>query len=260
MRAVYYNGPSDSRKSIKNFTKPDPTPSPMRPALPRDPGLDRLLADPELGSTPKAIAVALVRNWAWYKDRCWPSDRSIAARIGRSVGHVQRCLRALESRGWIARERAPDLPTGRRIWLVWRTTESPPGPSPTPAPAAAPQAADDAPRPAAETRPTPAPSPPQPVAETRVPSPPSTPLPPAAARPAPQPATNRPDRKTGLGVAELTQVVAQTGDPILAAELARRLAPPPRPETPPETWATDDLLARLPGRHDLTFAAIGCLL
>jgi len=94
------------------------------------------------------------------------------------------------------------------------------------------------------------------MAETRAPSFPATPPPsPAADRPAPEPAPGRPRRKSGLDVAELTQVVARTGDPILAAELARRLAPPPRPETPPETWATADLLARLPGRHDLTFAA-----
>ena len=34
-------------------------------ALPRDTGLDRLLADPNLGSTAKNIATVLVKHWAW---------------------------------------------------------------------------------------------------------------------------------------------------------------------------------------------------
>ena len=42
-----------------------------------------------------------------------------------------------------------------------------------------------------------------------------------------------------------------TADPILAAELARRTAPPPPPEPPPGTLPTAELLALLPGRHDL---------
>jgi hypothetical protein len=89
-------------------------------ALPGDPGLDRLLADPNLGSTAKTIATALVKNWAWSKPSCWPSDRTIAAKVGKSQGHVQRCLRQLEDAGWIERERTDEIPTGRRIWLAWR--------------------------------------------------------------------------------------------------------------------------------------------
>src|SRR4051794_26426392 len=77
-----------------------------------DPGLDRLLADPGLGSTAKTVAVALARHWAWSKDHCWPSDRTIASRVGRSVGHVQRCLRQLEAAGWVERERTDDVPNG----------------------------------------------------------------------------------------------------------------------------------------------------
>jgi hypothetical protein len=89
-------------------------------ALPRDPGLDRLLADPSLGSTAKTIATVLVKLWAWVKDPCWPSDRPLAAKVGKSQGYVQRCLRQLEDAGWIHRQRTDEVPTGRLIWLAWR--------------------------------------------------------------------------------------------------------------------------------------------
>src|SRR4051794_8180140 len=95
-----------------------------------DPGLDRLLADPGLGSTAKTVAVALARHWAWSKDHCWPADRTIAAHVGRSVGHVQRCLRQLEAAGWVDRERTDDVPNGRRLWLNWRRAGAQPGPAP----------------------------------------------------------------------------------------------------------------------------------
>jgi hypothetical protein len=45
--------------------------------------------------------------------------------------------------------------------------------------------------------------------------------------------------------------VGETADPILAAELARRTAPPAPPEPPPQTLSTAELLATLPGRYDL---------
>lgn len=89
-------------------------------ALPRDPGLDRLLADPDLGSTAKTIATVLVKHWAWVKPSCWPSDRTIAAKVGKSQGHVQRCLRQLEDAGYIHRQHTDEVPTGRLIWLTWR--------------------------------------------------------------------------------------------------------------------------------------------
>ena len=92
-------------------------------ALPRDEGLDRLLADPRLGSTAKTIATALVKHWAWSKPDCWPSDRTIAAKVGKSPGHVQRCMRQLEAAGYIVRERTDEVRTGRRIWLAWRCTD-----------------------------------------------------------------------------------------------------------------------------------------
>src|SRR5258707_94315 len=73
-----------------------PRTGPWGVALPHDPGLNAILADPGLGATAKLIVVALVKNWAWVKDHAWPSDETIAARIGKSSGHVQRCLRELE--------------------------------------------------------------------------------------------------------------------------------------------------------------------
>src|SRR5512135_630047 len=103
--------------------------------LPRDPGLDRLLADPDLGSTAKTIAIALVKHWAWFKDSCWPSDRTIAGKVGKSQGHVERCLRQLEDAGWIERERTDEVPTGRRIWLAWRRPTAGAGAQGSPAPA-----------------------------------------------------------------------------------------------------------------------------
>src|SRR5262249_17893250 len=59
----------------------------------------------------------------------------------------------------------------------------------------------------------------------------------------------------GLTLAELVRVVGETADPILAAELARRTAPPSPAEPLPRDLPTTELLARLPGRHDLIAAA-----
>jgi hypothetical protein len=104
-------------------------------ALPSDPGLDSLLADPRLGSTAKAIALVLVKNWAWYKPSCYPSDKTIARKVGKSPGHVQRCLRQLEAAGYVAREHTAEVPSGRRIWLLWRCPDGGRGARPAPAPA-----------------------------------------------------------------------------------------------------------------------------
>ena len=93
-------------------------------ALPNDPGLDQVLADVQLGSTAKTIALALVRHWAWYKPSCFPSDRTIAEKIGKSPGHVQRCLKQLEDAGWIRREKTTRVRSGRLIWLLWRVSET----------------------------------------------------------------------------------------------------------------------------------------
>src|SRR5512135_2057533 len=104
-------------------------------ALPNDPGLDAILADPNLSSTAKALVTVMVRNWAWYKDHCWPSDATLAKKVGKSIGHVQRCLRELERAGRIERERTDAVPNGRWIWLLWRCTGPRAGARRDPAPA-----------------------------------------------------------------------------------------------------------------------------
>ena len=87
-------------------------------ALPHDPGLDAILADPRLSSSAKLIVLAMVKIWAWYKDHCWPSDATLAAATGLSPGHVGRCLKELEAAGIIKRTRTR---YSRTIWLCWRT-------------------------------------------------------------------------------------------------------------------------------------------
>jgi hypothetical protein len=124
-------------------TSPATTPRTARcvAALPNDPGLDDILADPNLSSTAKALIAVMVRNWAWVKDHCWPSDATLAARVGMSVGHVQRCLRELERAGRIRRERTAAVPNGRRIWLLWRCPGDRAGARRDPAPARTPSTA-----------------------------------------------------------------------------------------------------------------------
>ena len=108
--------------STTRATTPAATPRTGRgvAALPHDPGLDAILADPGLSSTAKALVTVMIRNWAWSKDHCWPSDATLAKKVGKSVGHVQRCLRELERAGRIEREHTDAVPNGRRIWLLWR--------------------------------------------------------------------------------------------------------------------------------------------
>ena len=60
-------------------------------------------------------------------------------------------------------------------------------------------------------------------------------------------------KKLGLDLAELAKVAGD--DPILAAELARRTAPPAPPEPPPQMLPTVELFELLPGRHDLIMIA-----
>ena len=91
-----------------------------------DPGIDVIIADPNLTAAAKLVAVTLIRQWAWFKDSCFPSDQTIAAKIGMSPGHVQRCLGELEQAGYIRRERTPRC---RIIWLLWRLDDSAPTPT-----------------------------------------------------------------------------------------------------------------------------------
>jgi hypothetical protein len=86
-----------------------------------------LVADPRLSPTDVRVASALM-FWTRGKDHCWPSDRSIGARVGRAPGTVQRSLRRLESAGWIRRERTDANRTGRLIVLAWRRAGAQPLP------------------------------------------------------------------------------------------------------------------------------------
>ena len=65
----------------------------------------------------RLILIALVRGFAWFASSCYPSDQTIARKIGMSVGHVGRCLKELEAAGYIRRTHTR---TGRVIWLCWR--------------------------------------------------------------------------------------------------------------------------------------------
>jgi hypothetical protein len=97
-------------------------------ALPHD-----LAADPRLSPTDVRVLLALL-YFAKAKPDCWPGDRSIAARIGRSIGTVQRCLRKLEALGLVERRPAHN-PTGRTLVLRWRATPDAPVSDPPAAPA-----------------------------------------------------------------------------------------------------------------------------
>jgi hypothetical protein len=83
-------------------------------ALPHD-----IAADPRLSPTDVRVLLALL-FWARSKADCWPSDRSIGLRVGRSVRTVQRVLGRLESLGLVGRSPDPGNPTGRRIVLRHR--------------------------------------------------------------------------------------------------------------------------------------------
>lgn len=108
--------------------KPEPTRRPFA-SVPHD-----VAADPRLTPTDVAVLVALL-FWARSKDHCWPSDRSIGLRIGRSARTVQRRLRHLETVGLVERIETAENRTGRILRLVWRAEASAPVPGPVLEPA-----------------------------------------------------------------------------------------------------------------------------
>jgi hypothetical protein len=104
--------------------------------------LDHSIAgDPDVSPLGKAVLLALL-FWAREKAECWPSDRSIGARVGRSVGTVQRTLRQLETLGLVIRERCDRNRTGRLIRLPWRSAGATP-PTPRAREVATPKARDE---------------------------------------------------------------------------------------------------------------------
>ena len=111
MHAVHSTRPPDP-------CKPVPARRPFA-SLPHD-----VAADPRLTPTDLAVLVALT-YWARAKDHCWPSDRSIGLRIGRSIPTVQRRLRHLETVGLVERVETTTNRTGRIIRLAWKSAPAP---------------------------------------------------------------------------------------------------------------------------------------
>src|SRR5918998_2853089 len=86
-----------------------------------------IAADPRLTPVDVRVVTALL-FWARDKAAAWPCDRSIAARVGRSVSTVQRALRRLQALGLVQRDRVPQSDanrTGRVLRLRWRGDRTP---------------------------------------------------------------------------------------------------------------------------------------
>jgi DNA-binding MarR family transcriptional regulator len=117
---------------VRTWTLPDGShtafyhPGRPEPGTPVGNWLDRLVADPLLGPTARAVASDLFDYREDGGDTCCPSDAQIGKDVGKSVGHVQRCLKDLEDSGWIVREKTDEEKAGRRIRL---TTPPPAGQS-----------------------------------------------------------------------------------------------------------------------------------
>jgi DNA-binding Lrp family transcriptional regulator len=204
-----------------------------------------LVADPRLTPTDVRVASALM-FWARSKAECWPSDRTIGKRVGRSPGTVQRSLRRLEAAGWIRREKTGANRTGRLIVLAWRRAGARPLPAPMIGPPAAPARDEgtvivkgDAPKEPAtkipgrsRPKPTPAPATAAPIAPAR-----------------PQPGSRRPGPIDGATLAAW----AESDDPVLRAHARGRLGldRPPAPPPKPAPASTAEMLARI--REDPRF-------
>ncbi len=97
--------------------EPGPCKPPPFAQLPHD-----IAADPRLTPVDVRVVAALL-FWARDKAACWPCDRSVAARVGRSVSTVQRALRRLQALGLVHRDKVPQTDanrTGRILRLQWR--------------------------------------------------------------------------------------------------------------------------------------------
>src|SRR4051794_37770947 len=81
-----------------------------------------IAADPRLTPVDVRVVAALL-FWARDKASAWPSDASIAKRVGRAVATIQRSLRRLQALGFVLREKVEPSDrnrTGRVIRLMWR--------------------------------------------------------------------------------------------------------------------------------------------
>jgi hypothetical protein len=77
-----------------------------------------IASDPRLKPVDVRVLAALL-FWARDKPTCYPSDRSIGARVHRARASIQRALRRLEGLGFIAREKTESNVTGRLIRLLF---------------------------------------------------------------------------------------------------------------------------------------------
>ena len=100
-----------------------PTNRPGFAAVPHD-----LTDDRRLTPIDKVLILVLLR-YARSKSYCWPSVRTLAEDIDRSIRTVQYALKRLAEAGWIA-SRPASNPTGRVIVLVWRETSQTVAPPP----------------------------------------------------------------------------------------------------------------------------------
>ena len=240
-----------------------------------------LAADPNLSAVDIRVALALL-YFAKSKNTCTPCDKSIAARAGGiNAATVQRSLRNLGRHGYIEREAVEPSDrnrTGRIIHLLWRggadTRTRPPAHrhqtprapvrdkedvivesknlnnETDPALRSRPDQSSQVPTitPPATQAPTPTPIGALPFDLRAIGQPVAPPVP---TSPATNPQRRRP--RLGLTLEELAGVAGD--DPILAAELARRTAPPAPAAPPPAIIPTLELFELLPGRHDLIMAA-----
>ena len=69
--------------------------------------------------------LARLTYYARNKSCCWPGNDRLAVDLGVCRRTVQYRLRALERTGWIACVRDDDLPSGRRIELLWLSSVDP---------------------------------------------------------------------------------------------------------------------------------------
>jgi Helix-turn-helix domain len=92
-------------------------------------GLPSWIADdPNISPTDKVILLTLAGHAWGGKDVCWPSNATIAAKVGRTAGHVKRRLLVLEELGLIHREPSSMNRTRRQFRLLWRDPPAAPMP------------------------------------------------------------------------------------------------------------------------------------
>jgi hypothetical protein len=97
--------------------KAQPAPKVSRDELPS--GISR---DPTITPAEK-ILLLVIAGHAWGdRDEAWPSNKTLAAAVGRHPDQIRKVIRRLEAKGLIAR-RSGDNRTGRTFFLPWKTPD-----------------------------------------------------------------------------------------------------------------------------------------